>query len=169
MVLTDDLGLAEAIVDLRDNGKLEGHHFPGTNSKMSEVDCAQMLVKLKHFDKWQARRKAIAEYYIGELNEFVDIALPGPDVESAWHKFVIRLTNRHALKHHLSLCGIETKIHYEKPLFELPIGYDFIDYARDPFREASAFSRECLSLPIHPELTDSEVTQVIERIEEFLR
>lgn len=168
MVLTDDMGVAELLRDIRDNGKSEGHHYPGTNSKMSEADCAQMLVKLKYFDQWQVRRAEIAEYYIQELSNYVDIVLPGEGVESAWHKFVIRLSNRHALKHHLSTEGIQTKIHYDKPLFDLPIGYDYIDYARDPFREASAFTRECLSLPIYPELTDSEVEHIAESIVNYL-
>lgn len=169
MVLTDNLGIAEAILDLRNNGKHLGHDFYGTNSRMSEADCAQMLVKLKYFDAWQERRSHIAEYYIGELMEFVDIVQPGIGVESAWHKFVIRLSERHALKHHLAIKGIETRYHYDKPLFELPVGWDFVDYAKDPYRGAVSFSRECLSLPIYPEMTDSEVTYVIESILEFLR
>jgi dTDP-4-amino-4,6-dideoxygalactose transaminase len=169
MILTDDLGLAEALADIRDNGKHESHHFPGTNSKMSEADCAQMLVKLKHFDAWQKRRTEIADFYIEQLNQYVDIVLPGEDVESSWHKFVIRLSNRHALKHHLAIEGIETKIHYDKPLFEIPIGYDYMDYARDPFRESTVFSRECLSLPIYPELTDSEVEHIAEAVVSYLQ
>jgi dTDP-4-amino-4,6-dideoxygalactose transaminase len=169
MILTDNFDLAEACYDLRNNGKLDGHSHPGTNSKMSESDCAQMLVKLKHFDVWQRRRKEIADYYIGELAEFVDVCMPGPDVDPAWHKFVIRLTERHGLAQHLAVDGIETRFHYEKPLFELPVGWDYIDYAHVQYRESTAFSRECMSLPIYPEMTDSEVTQVIESIERFLR
>ena len=169
MVLTDDVEFAENIRDLRDNGKGSGHHYFGTNSKMSESDCAQMLVKLKYFDDWQTRRHEIADYYIRKLSKYVDVVLPGEGVVSSWHKFVIRLSERHGLRHHLALEGIETKIHYDKPLFELPIGFDYIDYARDPFREATAFSRECLSLPIYPELTDSEVERITESIDEYLR
>jgi dTDP-4-amino-4,6-dideoxygalactose transaminase len=90
-------------------------------------------------------------------------------VESSWHKFVLRTNERHALKTHLSQNGVETKFHYDKPLFELPVGYNYVDYAREPFRGATSFSRECISLPIYPELTDSEVTRVIELVEEFYR
>ena len=169
MVLTDDLEMAEVLYDLRNNGKRDGHNHAGTNSQMSESDCAQMLVKLKYFDSWQQRRSEIAEYYIKELAEFVDICLPGEDVVPAWHKFVIRLTNRHALRHHLSDLGIETRVHYNKPLFELPVGWEYIDYARDPFRESTAFSKECLSLPIYPEMSDSEVETVAQAVVDFLR
>ena len=169
MILTDDYATWEYCEGLRNNGKHLGHDFYGTNARMSEADCAQMLVKLKYFDEWQERRAHIAEYYIGELMEYVDVIQPGIGVESAWHKFVIRLSERHALKHHLAIKGIETRYHYDKPLFELPVGWDFVDYAKDPYRGAVSFSRECLSLPIYPEMTDSEVTYVIESILEFLR
>jgi dTDP-4-amino-4,6-dideoxygalactose transaminase len=169
MVLTDSYSIYESIIDLRDNGKKTHHEGFGTNSKMSEADCAAMLVKLGHFDEWQARRTAIAEYYTQELDGYVDVVGPGPDVESAWSKFVIRLTERHGLKEYLHEEGIETRFNYDKPLFELPVGYNFIDYARDLFRESTAFSRECLSLPIYPEMTDSEVETVAESVINYLR
>lgn len=168
MVLTDDLALAEAIIDLRNNGKHSGNELMGTNSRMSESDCAQMLVKFKYFEEWQRRRTTIAEYYTDQLQEYVDVILPGEDVESAWHKYVIRLSSRHALNGYLAAKGIETRFHYDKPLFELPIGWEYVDYAKDPYRGATSFSRECLSLPIYPELTDSEVEYIIDSVIDFL-
>jgi len=169
MILTDSYSIYEDLMDLRDNGKLLGHQGFGTNSKMSEADCAAMMVKLNYFDEWQRRRTAIADYYIEQLDGYVDIVGPGPLVDSAWSKFVIRLGERHGLKARLAMAGIETKFHYDKPLFELPVGYDYIDYAKELFRESTAFSRECLSLPIYPELLDSEVEQVAEAIIDYLR
>jgi dTDP-4-amino-4,6-dideoxygalactose transaminase len=169
MILTDDVLIYEALKNYKDNGKQSGHDQPGTNSKMSEVDCAQMLIKLNHFNAWQQRRAQIADYYISELAEYVDVVLPGEDVKSAWSKFVIRISERHGLKHHMSLKGVETKFHYDKPLFELPVGYEYIDYARQLFRESTAFSRECLSLPIYPELSNSEVELIAESVIEYLR
>jgi dTDP-4-amino-4,6-dideoxygalactose transaminase len=50
MILTDNADHAEMCRSLRDNGKALAHNVTGTNSKMSEADCAQMLVKLKYFD-----------------------------------------------------------------------------------------------------------------------
>jgi len=169
MILTDSYSVYEDLMDLRDNGKIMGHQGFGTNSKMSEADCAVMLIKLQYFDRWQARRRAIAEYYTEQLDGYVDIINPGSDVESAWSKFVIRLSERHGLRARLYMTGIETKFHYDKPLFELPVGFNYIDYAHELFRESTAFSRECLSLPIYPELTDSEVEHVVESIKDYLR
>ena len=169
MILTDSYAIYEDLRDLHNNGKMMGHQGFGTNSRMGEADCAAMLVKLEYFDDWQIRRRAIATYYTEMLDGYVDIIGPGPHVESAWSKFVIRLSERHGLKDHLLKEGIETKFHYDKPLFELPVGFDYIDYARELFRESSAFSRECLSLPIYPELLDHEVEHVADAIINYLR
>jgi dTDP-4-amino-4,6-dideoxygalactose transaminase len=170
MVLVDNLYDAKILRDLRDNGKTNDHDYPGTNSKMSEVDCAQMILKLEHFDAWQQRRTEIAEYYNEELADcrLIDIPTHSTDVVHAWHKYVIRTSDRSKLKHHLAMRGIETKIHYEKPLFEYPVGYPYINYVSELYRNASAFCTECLSLPIYPELTDSEVEHIVESVKEFI-
>jgi dTDP-4-amino-4,6-dideoxygalactose transaminase len=75
MVLTDDPTTFNFLLNLRNNCKEDEHAYVGYNSKMSEADCAQMMVKLAHFDSWQKRRAAIAEYYNERLAAYVD--LPG--------------------------------------------------------------------------------------------
>ena len=167
MVLCDDQVTKDSLLDLRDNGKRNGHDDPGTNSKMSEGDCAQMLVKLKYFDAWQKRRAEIAEYYSMELGDIVDVPRVTEGTVHAWHKYVIKTSDRESLKLHLSMQGIETKVHYQNPLYEEPVGYPYINYAAELYREASAFCQDCLSLPIYPELTDAEVEKVVESIKRF--
>ena len=166
MVLTDDLEIYNTLRDLRDNGKTSGHEIPGTNSKMNEADCAQMLVKLNYFDSWKRRRTQIAEYYNAELCNHVDTPKTTEGTVHAWHKYVIKLNDRNGLKHHLAINGVETKIHYESPLYEHPVGYPYINYAAELYREASAFCQECLSLPIYPELTDTEAEYVVSKVKE---
>jgi dTDP-4-amino-4,6-dideoxygalactose transaminase len=168
MILTDDYNIYQFALALRDNGKILDHDFAGTNSKMSEADCAQMLVKLKYFDSWQRRRTEIANFYIENLTDWVDVLLPNQDVEHAWHKFVVRVGSRSAMQGYLASKGIETKIHYEKPLFEHPIGWDYIDYAHDIMRNSTAHSQEALSLPIYPEMTDYEVEMIVDSITAYL-
>jgi len=168
MVLTDDAGIASNIRNERNNGKESDHEYSGTNSKMSEADCAQMLVKLQYFDAWQERRNKIADYYSTELLKFVNVPVATPGTVHAWHKYVIRVKDRSKLQHHLSLSGIETKIHYNKTLFDYPVG---MAYGPDPnsgaFWEATRLTKECLSLPIYPELTDEEVERVVEAVRDF--
>lgn len=168
MILTDDHDTYQFCLALRDNGKNLAHDFAGTNSKMSEADCAQMLIKLKYFDSWQRRRAEIADCYAEHLTDWVDVLLPNQGVEHAWHKFVVRIGSRSQVQGYLASKGIETKIHYEQPLFEHPVGWDYIDYAKDLMRGSSAHAQEALSLPIYPEMTDYEVEHVIDSITAYL-
>lgn len=164
MILTDDADFAELCRSYRDNGKFHNHNITGTNSKMSESDCAQMLVKLGHFSNWQKRRTQIAEYYTSELDGRVDLIPVDGRVEHAWSKFVFHVDYRRMLQDHLTQRGVETKIHYSAPLHTLTVSEAFDP---DILPGAEDFSRTCLSLPIYPELTDSEVEWIVDSIRNY--
>lgn len=162
MLLTDDFDYAELTRTLRNNGKDHGQAVSGINSRMSESDCAQMLVKLKYFDEWQARRQLIAEYYMDQLDGHVDLIPIDPRVTHAWSKFVVHTRGRDGLRSHLRSAGIETRIHYPIPLHEFEVSG-----IQGPLAGAEEFSMTCLSLPIYPELTDSEVEYIVDCIKEY--
>lgn len=156
--------------DLRDYAKSwRTHGRPhreviGSNSRMSEVDCAQMLIKTMYIDEWQKRRAAIAKYW-GELFEKASVTtlINKENFKThSFHKFVIEIDNRDIVKDELHREKIETKIHYERPLHELPIYREFS--GPDLLSSASSLSRRVLSLPIYPELTDLEVDYIAERV-----
>ena len=162
MLLTDDLDFAELVRSFRNNGKDHNYAVTGVNSRMSEVDCAQMLLKLKYFDSWQNRRSLIADYYTEELDGYVDIIPVDSKVDHAWSKYVIHHRARSGIKDHLRDFGVESRIHYEQPLHIL----DSMG-AHSVLEGAEEFSRTCLSLPIYPELTDSEVEYIVGCIKEY--
>lgn len=177
MVLTDDWATYQSLKNLRDNGKDDAHTTYGTNTKMSEADCAQMLVKLKYFDEWQRRRTEIAEFYSDNLKEYVRVTQDNPNVTHAWHKYPIWLTDqfynqgpeavpvRHRVKQMLYSAGIDTKIHYPTPLPELACN-PHSSFMQTPniYPVAEVHSRTELSLPIYPELTDLEVEYIVETV-----
>ena len=166
MVLTDNPMVYNNLRDLRDNGKYLGFVSSGTNSKMSESDCAGMLVKLNYFDQWQNRRTEIAEFYTEYLSDYVTPVLPQRGVESSWHKYVITLkdnTKRIDLQQFLKEQGVETKVHYENTLADYSAagaGYNYMP-------TASNLASCCLSLPIYPELTDAEVEHITQCVVDF--
>jgi dTDP-4-amino-4,6-dideoxygalactose transaminase len=131
---------------------------------MSEADCAQMLVKLKYFDQWQARRTEIAEYYTTELDGWVGTPIVDTNVEHAWSKYVIHHGARSSLYTDLLNIGVETRINYETPLHLQPVSYMFGE--TEVLEGAENFSRTCLSLPIYPELEDYEVEYVVDAIKQ---
>jgi dTDP-4-amino-4,6-dideoxygalactose transaminase len=145
-MLTDDSILSNA-VDLHRRPHTARWINHGYNSQINEVDAAMLWWKLENrFDAWQQRRTDIAEYYIGQLNEHVDIVTPQKECTSAWHKFVIKHQNRDDIKNKLNELGVDTKIHYPYTLNG----------------NKNSFTDSCLSLPIYPELLDSEVEYVVQ-------
>jgi dTDP-4-amino-4,6-dideoxygalactose transaminase len=132
---------------------------------MSEVDCAQMMVKTRAIKYWQERRKEIASYWMYKLKDSsVRSLIDDTNFDShCFHKFVIEVDNRDELAAKLKDAGIETKVHYSEPIWSLP-AYQRCYNTGQFFSCAEALSKRCLSLPIYPELTDNEVEYVIEQV-----
>jgi dTDP-4-amino-4,6-dideoxygalactose transaminase len=162
-VLTDSLELLFYARAWRDNGK-PAHQTIGTNSRMSEVDCATMMVKTNHIDRWQGRRSHIAEYWMDRFkNTAVRCLIDQQNShDHCFHKFVIDVDQRDIVQRNLALHKIETKVHYSHPLHEVGA---FLQWpGPDMLSNASALSRRVLSLPIYPELTDLEVEYISDRV-----
>jgi dTDP-4-amino-4,6-dideoxygalactose transaminase len=131
---------------------------------MSEVESAQMLIKTRYIDSWQARRKTIALYWMGRLkNSNIRSLIDTNNFEThAYHKFVIDADARDILARNLNIKGIETRVHYKQPLHELPAYANYT--GPDILSVASSLSRRVLSLPCYPELTDLEVEYIIDSV-----
>lgn len=167
MLLTDNFAVYQLVRNLRDNGKEDGHVIAGTNSKMSESDCAQMIVKLKYFDQWQRRRTEIANYYTDQFKNYVRVSEVSPDVVHAWHKYPIWLERlpRHNVRMLLGEMGIDTRVHYYTPLNQLGCNpYNSFLQAQGDYPMGETHARTELSLPIYPELTDAEVEYIAESV-----
>jgi dTDP-4-amino-4,6-dideoxygalactose transaminase len=133
---------------------------------MSELECAHLLVRTRYIGEWQDRREQIRKYY---LNRFFDMpfkCLSKSFENHADQKFVIYTQSRNELHNYLHDNKIESKIHYPYVLSELPIAKDIIKKP-DLLSTSMALSRGVLSLPIYPELTDSEVEAVADAVCKF--
>ena len=162
-IVTNDSAVLHFARAWRDNGK-PTHDSTGTNSRMSELECALMLVKAQHIDEWQRRREKIARYWMERLRH--------PDIrclitrdnvhDHAFHKFVIDVDQRDIVQRCLAVKNIETKVHYAQPLHEIGTFRQWP--GPDILSSASALSRRVLSLPIYPELTDLQVDYVADQV-----
>jgi dTDP-4-amino-4,6-dideoxygalactose transaminase len=131
---------------------------------MSEIDCAQMMIKTRYIDAWQKRRAEIANHWIERLkNTGIRTLIDDTNFSThCYHKFVIEVDSRDIVQRNLAIRKIETKVHYAEPLHELPAYRNFA--GPDLLSPASALSRRCLSLPIYPELSDLEVEYIIDQL-----
>jgi UDP-2-acetamido-2-deoxy-ribo-hexuluronate aminotransferase len=162
-IVTDDVNMLDFARSWRNNGK-PNFQLAGTNSRMSEVDCAQLMVKTRYIDAWQQRRSKIASYWSERLRSTSARSLIDETNQRthAVNKFVIDVDKRDILKRNLEIRRIETKILSWEPLHELP-AYDEFP-GPDVLSVASSLSRRTLCLPIYPELTDLEVEYVIDSL-----
>ena len=166
-IVTNDESLYKFALNYKDNGKLTEFENAGTNTKMSEQDCAQILVRTKYIDEWQERRHEIANYWIECFKDLPLRCLTDTIGPHAHQKFVLYLSDRNSLHTHLITDGIESKVHYEYTLGDLPISKNLVK--PDMISTSVMLSRGVLSLPLYPELTDDEVEHIAEKVESFYR
>lgn len=162
-VLTNDANLFHFARAWRDNGK-QDFTQTGTNSRMSEIDCAGMMVKTRSLDAWQSRRRSIAQYWQDRLQGTGIRSLINGDNfdDHALHKFVIDIDDRDQTQNKLGVRKIETRIHYIQPLHEMGCYRQWP--GPDILSAASSLARRVLSLPFYPELTDLEVEYIIDQV-----
>jgi len=136
----------------------------GSNSRMSELDCAHMMVKTQYIDQWQVRRRKIAAYMCERFENTSIRCLINEHNEHnhAFHKFVIDVDQRNSLQEKLWNASIDTRIHYAQPLHDDPVLRQFP--GPNMLSVASALSQRVLSLPIYPELTDLEVEYIADQV-----
>ncbi len=167
MITTNDEALYEKLKALRNYGEVAkfDNAIEGVNTRLDEMQAAILNASLPHLDSANARRAEIAALYSKELSG-LSITLPKHSDSRVWHLYVIRTDKRDALKEFLKEKGVETMIHYPTPV-ALQKAYTFLGYTESSLPETLKASRQILSLPMYPELSDSEVLEVASAIKEF--
>jgi dTDP-4-amino-4,6-dideoxygalactose transaminase len=168
-VVTDDRTLAEKVKLLRCYGETQKYHHlvKGTNSRLDEVQAAILRVKLKYLDQWNEARRKKAHAY-GNLLSSLPVVRPieKESCRHIYHLYVVRSRRRDRLQTFLKGRGIDTLIHYPIPI-HLQKAYRKLGYHRGDLPSTEQCSREILSLPFFPEITDDETQEVADGIRSF--
>ena len=143
------------------------HDIVGGNFRMDGFQGALLNVKLPHLAGWTARRREIAARYLAEL-KLRDLRLPDQPAygQSVFHQFTVRHPRRDALREHLTKHEVGTDLIYPVPL-HLQKCYAQLGRGPGSFPIAERAASTCVSLPIFPELTDEQVSQVIRAVNSF--
>jgi dTDP-4-amino-4,6-dideoxygalactose transaminase len=168
-VTTQEDDLADKIRALRNYGSKVKYHnvVKGYNSRLDEFQAAFLRVKLKYLDEWNARRAHLARLYC-ELLKNTDLILPfvPPNMQAAWHLFVVRTHQREHLQEYLQANGIGTLIHYPVPPHLQP-AYQDLGLPAGSFPISERIHEEVLSLPMGPHLSTMQLENVVDVIQSF--
>lgn len=171
-IITNDDLLAEKMRMYANHGALikHEHRMEGLNSRMDGLQAAILLAKLPHIGEWTEARQRIARAYDDGLCAVPQVTRPKVREASThvFHLYVIKVADREALKAWLGERGIETAVHYPTalPLLE---AYRYLGVNPATVHAAVGNAKSILSLPLFPEMTDEQVTRVVEVIKDFYR
>ena len=165
MTTTDDEEIVLKIKSIRDNGRKTKNEFDklGFTMRLNTVNAAIGRVQLKHLDEKTARRREIVSIY--RKNLIQDCILPeNKDGKSVYHQIVIKHKKRDDIRKELADNQIGSAIYYETPIHLQPIYQDY----RFELPNSEKFSKEIISLPSYPQLTDEQALEICEHVNKII-
>lgn len=169
-ITTNNKELADKVRALGNYGSdYKYHHiYKGVNSRLDELQAAFLREKLKKLDKWNNKRREIANIYLNQIkNPNIALPLKSDNIfEHIYHVFVIRCKERDKLEEYLNERGIGTVKHYPIPMHR-QLAYKDLGICQGELPIAEEISRTVLSLPMYYGMTDEEIQYVVKCVNEF--
>jgi UDP-2-acetamido-2-deoxy-ribo-hexuluronate aminotransferase len=168
-LFTDDNALNERMKAIRSHGGLVRHHHPllGMNGRFDTLQAAVLLAKLPHFE-WEVReRERIGARYTDALARHCGVPRVLPGNTHVYAQYTIRVRERDAFGERLKAAGIPTAVYYPKCLHEQPV-FAGLGYSWGDFPESEKASREVISLPMHPFLSEADQDCVVAAVAKAL-
>jgi dTDP-4-amino-4,6-dideoxygalactose transaminase len=170
---TSDMELAEQMRVLRVHGGKPKyfHSVIGGNFRLDELQAAVLLVKMKYLDGWTQARQRNAAFYDAAfaqagLGERLATPPPARGGRHIYNQYVVRAQNRDALRSYLAERQIGTEIYYPVPL-HLQQCFAYLGYRAGDFPHSEEAADHTLALPIYPELTEEQLSYVVDSVAKF--
>lgn len=170
-VTTNDPAVARLATLLRFNGEdreTGEFHYHGYTALLDNVQAAVLDVKLRHLPTWISHRRSIAQRYDSGLAGVGDLCLPKFDDERFWdsyQNYVIRTSRRDDLFAFLKASGVETLIHWRKPVW----AHSGLRLENPGLVETTSICNEVISLPMSAETTPDDVDVAVATIRAFFQ
>jgi dTDP-4-amino-4,6-dideoxygalactose transaminase len=170
-VVTNDVNLQEKIRILRDHGQAKKYHHSivGWNCRMDAIQAAVLRVKMRNLDYGNELRRARAAQYDYAFDALQEVTTPleAAYARHVYHIYAIRMRERDETLRHLEQKGIGFGIHYPVPV-HLQEAYQHLGYAVGAFPVSEQSATEFISLPMFPELTETQLELVAEAVRESI-
>jgi len=170
-ITTNSDQIAERMRTLRDHGSKEKYfyNFIGHNYRMSAFQGAVLGVKVRYIHQWNNNRIAAAERY-GRMLAGLPVELPvtAGDTRHVFHLYALHTPQRDKLKDYLAAKQIGAGLHYPEPL-HTQVAYRYLGYSRGDFPVCEKNASQNVTLPMFPELTEVQQTEVVSAVKEFFQ
>ena len=166
MTTTNNEDIARKITSIRDNGRKTKNEFDklGFTMRLNTVNAAMGRIQLKHLDEKNDRRREIVSLYRKNLE--CDCIIPeNKDGRSVFHQIVLKHDKRDEIRKELTDNEIGSAIYYQKPIHMQPI---YKDYNYN-LPNSEKFSKQILSLPSYPALTNEQIQIISEHVNKIIR
>jgi len=166
MIVTNDAGVAERARMLREHGSRRRyvHERLGYNLCMTEFQAAIGLAQLPKLERWNVKRRANAEFLTRGLLGVPGVVPPSvrPGAQHVFHQYTVRVEHRDQVLPFVIEQGVGAGVYYPAPIPHQPsyqrLGYD------ENMPESERASREVMSLPVHPALSQEDLDRVVEAV-----
>jgi len=171
-VCTNDETVANKIAKMRDHGRTTKyeHDELAYGERLDALQAAILGAKLPHLDGWNDARRRHAAYYNQALAGIVGAATP-KEMDGAhhiYHIYCVAVTgDRDAILAELNARGIGAGIHYPVPLHLQPALRDY-GWTKGDFPNAERAANTIISLPIYPEMTTDQLSQISEELADVI-
>ncbi|RED96630.1 DegT/DnrJ/EryC1/StrS family aminotransferase [Marinoscillum furvescens] len=164
-IVTDDQELAIRCKQIGNHGQLKKHDHQviGRNSRMDAIQAAVLNVKLTYLNEWSQKRIIAAHCYSDLLAEKICCPTTPKEYKHVFHLYVVRLGDRKRVMEAFTNAGIGYGIHYPRPL-PFVSAYAYQGHEPSEYPVADALSKQILSLPIFPEISELQLKQVSEAL-----
>ena len=146
------------------------HDIVGVNSRLDTLQAAILQVKLKYLDEYARKRKEVADYYDKHLTNvsFIEIPFRSSNSTHVFHQYTIKTKgiDRDQFKKYLAEKNVPSMIYYHIPL-HLQNAYRQATFGEGSFPVTERLSKTVLSLPIHTEMTEDELSYICRVIREY--
>lgn len=170
MIVTQSDEIATRVRRLRVHGGMKTyyHEEVGYNSRLDALQAAILAAKMSSLASWSAARRKNAGYYNAAFADLDDVRTPtiDPANESIYNQYTLRVARRDALQTHLKEKQIGSAVYYPLSLHLQPC-FAYLGYKRGAFPESERATQEVISLPVYPELKQSQLDEVIEAVRGF--
>ncbi len=169
IITTDDPDIAARSRMLRAHGSKQRylHEMIGYNFRMTDISAAIGIVQMGRLPEFTEKRRQNARKLSNGLKDTKNIILPveKENCSHVYHQYTIRTPRRDSLRDTLQEKGVGTGTYYPLCIHQQPL-YKEMGYAGS-FPNSEKASREVLSIPVHPALSDADINTVIAAIKEW--